>query len=82
MSLKQALFETIYEQWGQQGWNELSYLTTVYIHPSLAKAIENEGYEMPKVFDPNKFSMNEDSNYFEIEIQVKEQDGLIYYEYE
>jgi hypothetical protein len=82
MSLVQALFSTINEEWSQQEDGEVfSVLTTVYIHPSLAKAIENNGEEVPKEFNPNTFNFDEDGNYCEVGIEVSEQDSLIYYEY-
>ncbi|MNO43392.1 hypothetical protein D3C76_336120 [compost metagenome] len=48
----------------------------------LQKAIENEGEEVPKSFDANKFNSIEDGNYFEIDIKVVEQDNLINFLYE
>lgn len=82
MSLKQALFETINDVWSQQSDDGDSFLAVVHIHPSLAKAIENEEGEVPKTFNPNEFNFIDDGNYFEIEIVAEKQDGLIYYEYE
>lgn len=82
MFLLNALLHSINEKWEEQGSDEFSYLTTVYIHPSLAKCIEVEGDEVPTSFNPNEFNSIEDGNYFEITIEVAEQDSLIHYEYE
>jgi hypothetical protein len=86
MDLIQALFSSINEVWSNQELDingEMDcVLTTVYIHKSLAKAIEDSGFEVPDCFDPNIFNFNEDGNYFEITIEVADQDGLIYYHYE
>ena len=87
MSLLQALLESVNEEWASQSVDingEIdSVLTIAYIHPSLAKAIENEGNEVPEEFDPNKFNSEDDGNYCTVEIRVcTGQDGLIYYHYE
>jgi hypothetical protein len=89
MSLLQALLETINEEWSKQEVDingEMdNVLTTAFIHPSLAKAIENEGNEVPKEFNPNTFNFDEDGdrNYCEVDIKVcTGQDGLIYFYYD
>ena len=87
MSLLQALLETINEEWTKQeeGINgEMdSVLTTAFINPSLAKAVENEGNEMPKEFNPNTYNYNPQGKYCEVDIKIcTGQDGLIYFHYE
>lgn len=82
MSLVTALYHTINEEWLQQDHNEevFNVLTTVYVHPSLAAAIKAGGEELPGVFDPNVF--NEEENYCELNIEVRNQDELVNFGYE
>ena len=82
MSLKQALLSSINEKWEEQSEYANAFLSIVYIHPSLAEAIKNEGDDVPYEFNPNEFNFVEDGNYSEIEIRVYEQDALIHYYYE
>lgn len=87
MSLLQSLLNTINEEWGNQDTSidgEVdNVLITAFIHPSLAKAIESEGNEVPKEFNPNTFNYGEDGNYCEVDIKIcTGQDGLIYFHYE
>lgn len=87
MSLLQALLESINEEWASQDGPDIngemySVLSIAYIHPSLAKSIENEGNEVPTEFDPNTFNGEEEGNYCTVEIRVQEQDTLISFYYE
>lgn len=83
MSLRQALLETIDVEWSQQGNDEDAYLTTVYIHRSLGKAIEDSGEEVPKEFNPNEFHGEDAGTYWCVGIEMNDnQDILVGFEYE
>ncbi|MDT0160445.1 hypothetical protein [Bacillus sp. AG4(2022)] len=87
MSLLKALLETINQEWASQesdiNGEYDNVLAIAYIPHSLAKAIENEGNEVPKEFNPNAFNFDEDGDYCTVEIKVcTGQDSLIDFYYE
>ena len=87
MSLLQTLLETINQEWASQSTDingEVdNILSIAYIPPVLAKAIEDEGNEVPKEFNPNTFNFEEDGNYCTVEIRVcTGQETLIDFYYE
>jgi len=74
MSLKQALLETISEQYIYE-----NKFTIVHVHETLAEAIRNSGEEFPNELDLSLF--NQESSLPVVKIVEEKLDNLICYSY-
>lgn len=83
MGVLKPLLETINNEWkhNHDTSTGYAYVVGVTIHPSLAKAIQVSGEELPVEFDPNTYNSMEDGDFAILYVEVEEIDELVAFEY-